>query len=297
MNALNVYEFKTQNVKLKDFAIIDVLETGSIGNVFISKYRKTKRIYVLKIVKAKNVNVVTRGYRLSMILNHSNVGKCYGYFYDKINGKKSVICINEYIHGQDLYDSMNNVEFYKTLSCADFCHIFLQISNGLKYIHDNKLVHRDIKLENVIITDDFKIKIIDYDFLILESDAKKEKSCGTASYSSPEMFTGGYNRSTDVWSLGVLFFAVLAKAYPFDGEDNYEIINNIMEKEPDYSYIDDLFVNLIKGMLNKNVSKRLSIDNVIYILNIINKKVKKTCKKRIPNYAKSKKIFMKMSTI
>lgn len=99
--------------------------------------------------------------------------------------------------------------------------IFRQIVEGVNYLHSSNFVHRDIKLENILIDKkDKKIKIIDFGFSVsIQADKKLNMFCGTPSYMAPEIVSKqDYNgKFVDVWALGILLFTMLCGKFPFKG--------------------------------------------------------------------------------
>jgi len=120
----------------------------------------------------------------------------------------------------------------KKIPESECCYIYKQIVNGISYLHKLNIIHRDIKLENIIINPDNKyIKIIDYGFGCITAKSKLLNFfCGTPSYMPPEIiqkrdYIGFY---ADIWSLGILLFTLLCGAFPFKGMINNIVSNNLL---------------------------------------------------------------------
>lgn len=97
---------------------------------------------------------------------------------------------------------------------------FKQLCESLKYIHSQGIVHRDLKLDNILIDDRNNLKLIDFGFSIcVDKDQKLKIFCGTPSFMAPEIVQKkDYNGfATDIWSLGVILFVMLSGGYPFKG--------------------------------------------------------------------------------
>jgi serine/threonine protein kinase len=145
------------------------------------------------------------------------------------------IVIQEYIGGYDLFDYLN-VVFDKgdKLPENTILEIFRQLLEILKRVHSLGIVHRDIKLENVMYTpiftinsneNKFKISIVDWG-LALPYDSENFYRSGTKGYIAPEVFDGILDTKNDVWSLGVLFFSLYTNCMPYRfTEDEVEIYN------------------------------------------------------------------------
>lgn len=133
----------------------------------------------------------------------------------------------EFCSGGDLFDRILKVGYFCELDAA---LIFKPIVEAINYLHSKNIVHRDVKLENFIFSDQNKyscIKLID--FGVSKKLEKKQKSCnkkfvkmttiiGTPEYMSPEIITGSYNDKCDVWSLGIILHLLLVGYFPFTGD-------------------------------------------------------------------------------
>lgn len=100
--------------------------------------------------------------------------------------------------------------------------VYLQICKGMSYCHSKNIVHRDLKLENILIDDDNNVKIIDFGFSIsITPDKTLNIFCGTPSYMAPEIVSkrNYKGQATDVWALGILLYALLCGHFPFRGKE------------------------------------------------------------------------------
>jgi serine/threonine protein kinase len=99
---------------------------------------------------------------------------------------------------------------------------------GLDYLHGKNVAHRDLKLENILVENDMTVKIIDFGFSVC-SDKKLRIFCGTPSYMAPEIILRKdyFGPPTDMWSFGVLMFAMLAGRFPFKGQTERDLYRKI----------------------------------------------------------------------
>jgi serine/threonine protein kinase len=131
--------------------------------------------------------------------------------YEIIDTTKYVILIMEYVGGGSIHGYLKS-KSAKKLEEWDAKRLFKQILEGLKYCHTRCITHRDIKLENLLLDDQSRIKIIDFGFSTCIPNEKKIKIfCGTPSYMAPEIVlkTEYCGPPADIWALGVLLFTIL----------------------------------------------------------------------------------------
>ena len=146
----------------------------------------------------------------------------------------------------------------------------MQICIALNHIHNNKIIHRDLKTQNIFLTKNGDIKIGDFGIcrVLSKSDELASTSIGTPYYIAPEVCKGEpYNYKADVWSLGCIMYELCCLKRPFEGESIATILTSILNKNPDalpdtYS---DLLTSTILLMLNKDHIARPTISEIIEI--------------------------------
>jgi len=125
----------------------------------------------------------------------------------------------EYVGKTSLHSFLKN-KSNRQLTEQEARTIFTQICSGISYCHSKHIVHRDIKLENILLDDYNNIKIIDFGFSIcIDPEKKLNVFCGTPSYMAPEIVAKLYYKgaAADVWALGILLYAMLCGRFPFRG--------------------------------------------------------------------------------
>ncbi len=189
--------------------------------------------------------------------DNKNAVKLYDYF----NNKDEFIIIMELCDGNLLNVILQNKE---TLSIEKIRDILTQLNNSLKIMADNEIVHRDLKLENILIKKDngkdiFKLKLTSDSCLI--KDLSSEQINGNQLYISPEILKKEkYNEKCDLWSLGIIIYALSVKDYPYRGKNRKDILDKIKNngqknfKKTNDSNLDDL----IKKLLVEDPKKRIS---------------------------------------
>ena len=213
----NVIDRNSKNI-VKGFLLDKKIFDSYSGKIYKGKYIKTSQEVVVKFCKKEKDWY--REVEALKILNHPNIVKMVGKYennvkinYDNI-GNVNILAI-EYAHCGDLYNFLN---VNKTLSEDVSRTIVDQIVEGLIHAYSNNISHRDIKLENVFITDSGKIVIGDWGLCSFQSKNRySESSCGTLGYMAPELLCKmKYDTSkADVWSLGVLLFSLVSGVRPY----------------------------------------------------------------------------------
>ena len=154
--------------------------------------------------------------------------------------------------------------------------VFVQIVEGIRYIHSNNIIHRDLKPENILIDHEGCIKICDFGWAsIIHDNMTRQTFCGTYEYMAPEIIESKqYDSSVDVWSLGVLLYEMLHGFSPFKADSIIGIYKNIKEKNLRFSSkIDPLSKDLIKNILKVKINERLTVEQILnhpYIRHAVN---------------------------
>ena len=253
--------------KMKFYKYGKLLGKGAFGKVNLCLHTLTGRLVAIKSInktkiiserQKKKINIETN---IMKTLSNSNyIVK----FYETYETKKHICIVMEYICAGDL---LSYIRKRSKLNENIAKYIFKQIILALQYIHNNNIVHRDIKLDNILIDLDNKIKICDFGVSkIINSNDKMFEQCGTPTYIAPEILRNkGYEGfKVDVWSSGVVLYAMLSGTVPFKGNDLNELNNLILKGK--FNDINDISVeakNLIKNILEVDPKKRLSINEIL----------------------------------
>ena len=220
----------------KKYEILSKLGSGSFGNVYLARNKFTDEKVALKQIKKSSANLLSDGEIKDEIeilknLDHPDIVRII----ESFNTKNSYILITEYCEGGELFDQVKN-----QLSETQIAVIFRQLLSGLAYLHSNNVVHRDLKLENILIheiekskttgEDLFNIKIIDFGTArIFDKNRKPQSIVGSSYYIAPEVLRQKYNKECDLWSVGVILYMFIVGHAPFDGCDDEEITGNIQK--------------------------------------------------------------------
>jgi len=153
-------------------------------------------------------------------------------------------------------------------SCGRFSEdeasaFFAQIVAAVQYLHDTAgVIHRDLKLENVMIDDDFRLKIIDFGLAVQCQDSALDHKYGSAPYLAPELLSGSpCSKESDIWSLGVILYALVTGLFPF-GDGNSLSVNDMKRLSFPFSVSADL-EDLIRRILAVNSRRRISLAEIL----------------------------------
>ncbi|MCK4889851.1 MAG: protein kinase [Candidatus Aminicenantes bacterium] len=248
---------------ISHYKILEKIGEGGMGVVYKAEDTKLKRIVALKFLppefnrdkeaKKRFLNEA----RSAAAIEHPNICPVY-----EINeDDDQLFIVMSYMDGQTLMDRINQ----SPIEIEESLKIVTQIAEGLNAAHKKEIVHRDIKSANIILTNEGVIKILDFGLAKLRGQTKLTKentTLGTVSYMSPEQTTGGeVNQSSDIWSLGVVFYEMLTGQLPFRGHYEQAVIYSILNEEPEplSELIPDVpiqFEQIIKKMLARDPLQR-----------------------------------------
>ena len=253
----------------KHYIPVKLLGQGSFGSVYEAEHIIFKNKVAMKIIN-KSDNDVDEKEILNEIdilkkLSHPNIVKIFEFYITKAH----YYIVTEYCKDGELFSYIKNKYSERQLAV-----LFYQIFSGLWYLHDHKILHRDIKLENIMISGKekdqstgeelFWIKIIDFGTAKIFEKNKKEKDVvGSSYYIAPEVLKQNYNEKCDTWSVGIILYMALVGKAPFDGKDDEEIIHKIAKAN--YNNKDSKLLNhssevrdLLSKLLEKDINKRFS---------------------------------------
>jgi len=190
-----------------------------------------------------------------------------------ITSESNGFIVYDYFKGENLQNIINN---NANLSENIVRKIFSNIAYGVKDLHDNNIIHHDLKLDNILCNLDWHIKIIDYGFARASFSKLRKfrlETYGTPVYHAPEIFLRiPYNSAIDIWALGICLYVMLVGDVPYDA-CSYRILKlRVIKNKLDIpDYVSDSARNLLKNMLKTKFQDRFSINDVINHPFIINK--------------------------
>uniref|UniRef100_A0A8C4GKQ6 protein kinase C n=1 Tax=Dicentrarchus labrax TaxID=13489 RepID=A0A8C4GKQ6_DICLA len=225
-------------LQMEDFNCISVLGRGHFGKVLLAEYKKSGKLYAIKALKKGDI--VTRDEVDSLV--------CEKRIFEVINASRHPFLVN--LHG--CFQTADHVCFVMAYSPGGdlMTHIHSSIFTekqtrfysscvllGLEFLHQNKIVYRDLKLDNLLMDADGFVRIADFG-LCKEGMGHGDRTstfCGTPEFLAPEVLTdNNYTRSVDWWGLGVLIYEMLVGESPFPGDDEEEVFDSIVNDDVRY---------------------------------------------------------------
>lgn len=242
------------------------LGKGNFSTVKLAQHKITQHLVAIKVVKTSvlsedNLMKINREIDvLKKLGKHENVVRLY----QVMKTKRYFMLVTEYCANGELYDYL--VKNGK-LSEANSCNYFLQILSAIEYLHDHNVVHRDLKAENLLLTDEFRtIKIADFGFAnYYKPDDLLSTWCGSPPYAAPELFKGleYVGPPVDIWSMGVVLYVMVCGSLPFDGHNLVYLKGRVLSGKFRIPYFMSTDCEgLIRGMLRLDPERRFSIRQI-----------------------------------
>ena len=227
--------FSERENPIGDYLLNEEIGSGGFAKVVQGIHIPTGEKVAVKIMdKAQifseplNLNRIQREIAILKIVRHKNIIKLY----ELMETPNKIYLVMEYCNGGELFDYIVSKQH---LTERQACRFFQEIINSIEYLHSLNIVHRDLKPENLLldkINNKITLKLIDFGISNCYSPEKLLNTpCGTASYAPPEMHRGEeyYGLLSDVWSAGVVLYAMAFGYLPFCEDDEDTNINNIIE--------------------------------------------------------------------
>lgn len=251
-----------RRIGLDHFNFLAVLGKGNFGKVMLAETKASKKLYAIKVLKKEfiiendEVESTRSEKRVFLIANKErhpfllNLHACF-------QTETRVYFVMEYISGGDLMLHIQRGQF--TPKRAQF--YAAEVCLALKYFHENGVIYRDLKLDNILLTMEGHIKIGDYGLCKEDMYYGSTTStfCGTPEFMAPEILLDKkYGRAVDWWAFGVLIYQMLLQQSPFRGEDEDEIYDAILADEPLYPiHMPRDSVSILQKLLTREPELRL----------------------------------------
>ncbi|XP_073699942.1 serine/threonine-protein kinase MARK1 isoform X2 [Garra rufa] len=248
-----------------NYRLLKTIGKGNFAKVKLARHVLTGREVAVKIIDKTQLNPTSlqklfREVRIMKVLSHPNIVKLF----EVIETEKTLYLIMEYASGGEVFDYL---VAHGRMKEKEARAKFRQIVSAVQYCHQKRIVHRDLKAENLLLDADMNIKIADFGFSNeFTIGSKLDTFCGSPPYAAPELFQGKKydGPEVDVWSLGVILYTLVSGSLPFDGQNLKELRERVLRGKyriPFYMSTD--CENLLKKLLVLNPGKRGSLEQIM----------------------------------
>ncbi|CAN8099717.1 unnamed protein product [Discula destructiva] len=255
-------EFNNTDLKsVGNYRLGRLIGKGSFGKVYLASHKLTNGSkVVLKSAKKDDSNLAREIHHHRQFV-HPHIARLY----EVVVTENLVWLVMEYCSGEELYDYLLR---HGKLPVDKVQKTFTQLVGAVAHVHQKHCVHRDLKLENILLDKHENVKLLDFGFA-REYEGKTnylQTFCGTICYSAPEMLKGEKyaGEKVDVWSLGIILYALLCGELPFDDDDDDVTRRKILTEEPKYpDHIPPEALSLIKQLLSKRPFPRPGLLDIL----------------------------------
>ena len=256
---------------IRDFTKEKVLGKGSFGSVYLVRRKRDNKIYALKSVYMEKLNKKEQEnsvneVRILASVNHPNVIGYKEAFWDDSGSTLNIVM--EYADDGDLHTKIEHMEKEGGFFSEDtIWNYSIQMIEGLKALHDKKIMHRDLKSANIfLVKDKHQCKIGDMNVSKVIKDKVLRTQTGTPYYASPEVWNDNpYSYKSDLWSIGCVIYELCELKPPFHGKDLDELYENVCKGKPKRikkTYSDELW-QMIMMLLQVDVNKRVDCNGFL----------------------------------
>jgi len=247
------------------YRLLKTIGKGNFAKVKLAKHIPTGKEVAIKIIDKTQLNPgslqkLFREVRIMKTLDHPNIVKLY----QVIETEKTLYLVMEYASGGEVFDYL---VLHGRMKEKEARAKFRQIVSAVQYCHQKKIIHRDLKAENLLLDSEMNIKIADFGFSNeFVPGNKLDTFCGSPPYAAPELFQGKKydGPEVDVWSLGVILYTLVSGSLPFDGSTLRELRERVLRGKyriPFYMSTD--CENLLKKFLVLNPTRRASLEVIM----------------------------------
>lgn len=253
-----VTEFGTYN-------FVRQIGQGTNAIVYLGVEQFSKMQVSLKVLNTDDKNYrdttdIEREVGIMNTISHPFIADVYAVA--DYEGTKCLIC--EYVNGMTLLDYVNNNGPLDEMLAQKIFHQLLLV---IEYLHKEKhVIHRDLKCENILLDGNKNIRLVDFEFAkkIENKDMLCETACGSLAYIAPEILREQkYCFEADIWSLGIILYAITVGSLPFNDDNVFKLISTIINEEPDYKPIHSFqLISMIRCLLIKNPKERIILEEI-----------------------------------
>ncbi|KAL7030568.1 hypothetical protein ACKWTF_006709 [Chironomus riparius] len=247
------------------YRLLKTIGKGNFARVMLARHLVTNNEVAIKIIDKTQLNPnslekLFREVSIMKILQHPNIVKLY----EVIETDKTLYLVMEYVNNGEVFEYLvKNGRMKENIARQKF----RQIVSAVQYLHSKKIIHRDLKAENLLLDQNLDVKIVDFGFsnMFVEGN-KMDTYCGSPPYAAPELFQGKKydGPEVDVWSLGVILYTLVSGSLPFDGSTLRELRERVIRgKYRIPFYLSTDCEALLKKFLALNPTKRYTLEQIM----------------------------------
>ncbi|XP_048580556.1 uncharacterized protein LOC5518663 isoform X2 [Nematostella vectensis] len=256
-----------QPQSISNFEKIRTVGKGAYGAAVLYRKKDDDSLVILKeitlhdLTGAERQMAMNEAKVLSKLSLHPNIIS----YYDSFEVEGTLMIEMEYADGGTLAQYLTKLE--KDMEEKDILNMFQQMLSALKYIHNNNILHRDLKTANIFLTKDTVVKLGDFGISKQLEGSKANTVLGTPYYISPEMCQGKeYNHKSDIWALGCILYEMASRQKTFEGSNLPALVNKIMKGQfaPIRGNYSAEFRTLVRDILQNDPEKRPSVSELLH---------------------------------
>lgn len=264
---------------LEDFELGPCIGVGTFGRIVVARERQSKARVVLKAMKKRRIERlrvqrhVAHEIEIQAHLRHPNILQLFGFFWDVSH----IFMILEHAHIGDLGRLLKK-QPHERFAERSAAPLVAQVMSAVEYCHRMHVIHRDLKPQNILVANDFQVKLADFGWAVhTYPDQQRWTLCGTLDYLPPEIVHAarGHSFGVDVWGLGVLTYELLEGIPPFSAPTCEETYRRILAACPNFEprerakdegaqehrLLSEAARNLISAMLKREPAERLPLSD------------------------------------
>ncbi|OHS99133.1 CAMK family protein kinase [Tritrichomonas foetus] len=249
------------------YVIIKTLGSGAFATVYMAQHTVTMAMVALKCIAKRKLRnqaefeLLQREINLMRSMDHPFIAS----FFEVLDDEKNFYISIEMVENGNLLDYINS---NRGLQEQQARRIFCQLITVLSYLHVEKhVVHRDLKAENVLLDRNFNVRLVDFGLskAFSKTDPFLQTTCGSPAYVAPEIIKEKpYTSAADIWSLGVLLYAMVVVTLPFNGDNISFMLQQIISVNPPIpNSLSPELRSLISRLLNKEPGARITLQEII----------------------------------
>ena len=256
----SVAEPSDQQVCMEDFRVLQFVGRGQLGKVYQVQHQHTQKVYAMKVLKKQKIHKLNC--ERQALLERNILSQVVHPFVVQLKfalqSSRKLCLILEYAEGGELLQHLKEAKSFP----EPWIQVYAaEILAALDYLHANKIVYRDLKLENVLLDGDGHVKLTDLGMATYITDEVRE-AAGTPVYLAPEIIKeqpSGFG--VDLWALGILLFELATGHVPFAHKNRIQLCRKILFEEPAYPpSMSFALANLIQSLLKKKAEERITIE-------------------------------------